>query len=101
MIRLFFKIFIWFVVIIFIFAILPDSFWNWLKPYFNIDTFLSFFKKGLMKFFNFIKESTGLDFSKIDDNIKNHLGLDIKLIFLKIRGFLANILERLVKFFKP
>ena len=96
MLRIIWRIFIIFLVIIILFAILPKSFWQWLKPYFNIEVLLNTLKTGWINFWNFIKEATGLDFSKIPEFIKNYLGLDIIKFWLAIKNFIINILEKIL-----
>jgi hypothetical protein len=45
---------------------------------------------------NFIKEATGLDFSKIPEFIKNYLGLDIIKFWLAIKNLITAILEKIL-----
>jgi len=96
MLRIIWRILTIFLVIIILFAILPKSFWEWLKPYFNIEVLLNTLKAGWNNFWNFIKETTGLDFSKIPEFIKNYLGLDLIKLWLSIKSFVIYILEKIL-----
>jgi len=96
MLRIIWRILTIFLVIIILFAILPKSFWEWLKPYFNIEVLLNTLKAGWNNFWNFIKEATGLDFSKIPEFIKNYLGLDLIKLWVSIKSFVIYILEKIL-----
>jgi len=96
MIRLIWKILTLFLVIIILFAVLPKSFWDWLKPYFNIEVLINTLKTGWYNLWNFIKEATGLDFSKIPEFIKNYLGVDILRLWFWIKNFIISLLEKIL-----
>ncbi|GIW65776.1 MAG: hypothetical protein KatS3mg094_295 [Candidatus Parcubacteria bacterium] len=100
MIKLIFRLFIYFIIILIVFAILPDSFWQWLNPYFNWEVFLRTLSKGWQKFWQFIQETTGLNFNDFFDKIKNYFGLDIVNIFRSIKEFIANILLHFINWLK-
>ncbi|MCS7200654.1 MAG: hypothetical protein NZ822_00675 [Patescibacteria group bacterium] len=96
----FFKIVIYIIIILIIFAILPKSFLDKIKKYFNWEIFWQTLKKGFDNLMNFIKEATGLDFSKIPASIKQAFGIDIIAIWSDIKNFLANFFMRLASFFR-
>lgn len=96
LLRLIFFIFI----LLIIFAIVPQSFWNWLKPYFNWETLVTTLKLGFRKLVDFIQATTGVDLSLIDDKIRDLTGIDLIIIWARIKEFLSNFFERLANFFR-
>mgnify|MGYP001626226455 CR=1 FL=1 len=96
MLRIIWRLATLFLIILILFAILPQSFWNWLKPYFNIEVLINTLKAGWYNFWNFLKETTGLDLSKIPEFIKNYLGIDLIKLWLTIKTFLISILEKIL-----
>ncbi len=88
-----------FLIILFIFGLLPQSFWDWLKPYFNKDVFINTLKLGWIKFSQFLKETLNIDLEKIPELVKNIFGIDLVNIWIKIKNFLANLFLRLSEFF--
>lgn len=93
------RFFVIIILILFIFAILPQGFWDWLKPYFNKDVFLNTLKLGWIKFNLFLKEVFNIDLSQIPEIIKKIFGIDILQIWIKIKDFLANLFYEIYKFF--
>lgn len=94
------RLFIYFIIILIIFALLPDKFWQWLKPYFNWEVFLKTIKLGWQKFWQFIQEITGINFIDFFDKIKKYFGLDILNIFKSLKEYSANILEKIAQWLK-
>ncbi|MCL4358289.1 MAG: hypothetical protein M1505_01455 [Patescibacteria group bacterium] len=95
-----FRLIFYFFIILVIFAIVPTSFWNWLKPYFNWQNLIKTFSLGWQKLATFIKGATGIDFSGFGPKIKTLTGIDFSLAFEKIRLFLSNIFTRLAGMIK-
>ncbi|MCS7184257.1 MAG: hypothetical protein NZ866_02865 [Patescibacteria group bacterium] len=95
MIKLLFRLFITFIIILIIFAIVPDKFWQWLKPYFNWEVFSKTIKLGWEKFWQFLQDSSGLNFNDFFDKIKDYFGLDINNIWNDFKNFLANIFTKI------
>lgn len=100
MFRFLFRLFIGTLVILFAFAIVPDSFWNWLKPYFNWDSFGGTLGTGFAKFSQFLREATGLDLGRVPEKFRQWLGVDLSLIWQRTQDFFANIFEKLSNFFR-
>lgn len=100
MIRLMFKVFIYFLIILFLFAIIPEKFWQWLKPYFNWEVLLKTIKKGWENFFRFIKESTGINFDNFFITIKEYTGIDFYKISEFFKNLIANFFLKLYNLFK-
>ncbi|MEM5815518.1 MAG: hypothetical protein QXL14_00515 [Candidatus Aenigmatarchaeota archaeon] len=86
------------IIVLLIFAALPQNFWNWLKPYFNIDIFLNTLKLGWIKFNLFLKDTLGIDLSQIPQTIENIFGINIIEIWIKIKSFLASLFYEIYKF---
>lgn len=78
---------IYLIIILIIFAFLPDGVLNKLKTFFNWDNFLNTLKTGLDRFLNFLQEITGIDFSNISFLEK------IKILLSNFFEKLANILR--------
>lgn len=95
-----FKIIFWLLVILIIFAILPQGFLDKIKPYFDVEKFFSTLKTGWHNFIGFLEEISGIDFSALPDKIKDTLGIDIIKLWSAIKNFLANIFERLANIFR-
>lgn len=96
----FIKLIIYLIIILIIFAILPKSFLDKLKKFFNWEIFWQTLKKGFNNLLNFIKETTGLDFSQVLPSLKKAFGIDLVAIWLAIKNFLANFFNRLASIFK-
>ncbi|GIW65155.1 MAG: hypothetical protein KatS3mg093_134 [Candidatus Parcubacteria bacterium] len=91
---------IYFIIILIIFAIIPKSFLDKIKKFFNWEIFWQTLKTGFNNFINFIKEATGLDFSKVPESLKKTFGLDIIAIWSSIKNFLANFFMKLSSIFR-
>lgn len=100
MLRFLFRLFVGVLVILFAFAVVPDSFWNWLKPYFNVSSFGGTLGTGFTKFSQFLREATGLDLSQVPEKFRQWLGIDLSLIWERGRDFFATIFEKLSNFFR-
>jgi len=100
MIKNLIRLLLFFVIVLIIFAIVPEKFWQWLKPYFNWEVFLKTLKLGWQKFLIFLQEVTGINFGDFFDKIKNYFGLDIVNIFLGFKNFIANIFGRIYEWLK-
>ncbi|GIW66151.1 MAG: hypothetical protein KatS3mg095_0049 [Candidatus Parcubacteria bacterium] len=100
MIKFIFRLFVIFIIILILFAILPDKFWQWLKPYFNWEIFINTLNKGWQKFWQFIQEITGINFLDFFDKIKNYTGLDIVNIYKSFKYFLSNIFYKISDWLK-
>ena len=96
---LFRLIFIFFIIIV-LFAIIPDKFWNWLKPYFNWDSLKATLLKGWNKFAEFIKDISGFAMRTIDDIIRSWIGVDVAQVWITVKGFLANAFSQTADVFK-
>lgn len=95
-----FKLGIYFIIILIIFAVLPKSFLDKIKKFFNWEVFLQTLKKGFHNLMNFIKETTGLDFGQILPSFKKTFGIDLVAIWTAIKNFLANFFSRLASIFR-
>ena len=84
--------------ILFIFGMLPQDFWDWIKPYFNKDVFLNTIKLGWIKFNIFLKDTLGIDLSIIPETIKKIFGIDIVQIWITLKNFLASVFYEIYKF---
>jgi hypothetical protein len=91
---------IYIVIILLIFAFLPEEILNKLKLFFNWDVFLNTLKKGFNKLVNFLEENIGIDFDQIFIKIKEALGIDIPLLFKTIKNTLANFFQNLANILK-
>jgi len=100
MIKFLFRVFLFFIIVIIIFAVVPKSFWDKIKPYFNWEVLLNTLKTGWIKFVDFLEGVFGFKFSDIDDYIKNSIGIDFGRIFLNIKLFLGKFFEKLANIFK-
>ncbi len=100
MLRLLFRIALGVLIILFAFAIVPDSFWNWLKPYFNAGALGGTLGTGFAKLSQFLREATGLDLSQVPEKFRQWLGIDVSLIWERTRDFFATIFEKLSNFFR-
>lgn len=85
-------------IILFVFGMLPQSFWDWLKPYFNKDVFVNTIKLGWIKFNQFLKDTLNIDLSQIPEIVKKIFGIDLIMIWLKIKNFLANLFLKIYEF---
>lgn len=85
------------IMVLLIFAILPQGFWDWLKPYFNKDVFLNTLKLGWLKLNLFIKEIFNVDLFQVPKFIEKIFGINVIQIWLKIKIFLANIFYEIYK----
>lgn len=88
------RLIFWLVIVLIIFAVVPDSFWNWLKPFFNWEKFLDTIKLGFQKIANLLK-GIGLDLSQIDDKIKEFSGIDLSNIWQGIKNFFSGIFGKI------
>ncbi len=98
-----FKIIKWsfyIILILIIFAVLPKGVLDKIKQYFNWEIFLNTLKKGFQNLLNFIKETTGLDFSKIFEKLKNTFGIDLIALWSGIKNFFYNLFLKLANIFK-
>lgn len=96
-----FKIFRFIVIlsiILFIFGLLPQGFWDWLKPYFNKDVLVNTIKLGWIKLTKFLKDTFNVDLNKIPEAIKNISGIDLVNIWSKIKNFFVNIFSKTYEF---
>ena len=84
--------------ILLVFGLLPQGFWNWLKPYFNKDVFINTIKLGWIKFNMFLKETLGIDFNIIPETFKKIFGIDLIQLWITIKNFLANLFYEIYKF---
>jgi uncharacterized protein YggT (Ycf19 family) len=94
------KIIFWILIILIIFAIVPESFWNKIKPYFNIEKLVQTIKAGFRNLIQFLQDVTGIDFSTLPEKIKEVLGIDLIKIWSAIKNFLATIFEKLARIFR-
>lgn len=94
------KLAIYFIIILIIFAVLPKSFLDKIKKFFNWEVFWRTLKTGFNNLMNFIKEATGLDFSQILPSLKKTFGIDLVAIWTTIKNFLANLFSRLASIFR-
>jgi len=93
------KLFIYFILILLLFAIIPETFWQWLKPYFNWEILLTTIKKGWENFIKFIQESSGINFNEFFVIIKKYIGIDILSIINSTKNILANFFLKISNFF--
>ena len=89
-----------FIIVIIIFAVVPKSFWDKIKPYFNWEVLFNTLKTGWIKFVDFLEGIFGFKFSDIGDYIKKSTGIDFGRIFLNIKISIGNFFEKLANLFK-
>lgn len=98
------KLFFYFLIILIIFAFLPESILNKLKNFLNWEVFLNTLKSGFFKFLLFTKEVTGIDFLKIfqkfTQSLESSLGINFEALIKQIKDFLANFFQKLSDFFR-
>ncbi len=88
------------VIILIIFAILPENVLEGLKKFFNWDIFFNTLKTGFNNLINFIQEATGIDFDQILIKLKTTFGIDLVFLWETIKKFLANIFLKLANIFQ-
>lgn len=100
MIKLLIKLILIFIIILIIFALIPENFWNKIKPYFNWEIFINTIKSGWVKFINFIEDVFGFKFKEIPEVIQKLTGINCQLIFSKVRLLIGNFFEKIANWFK-
>jgi hypothetical protein len=100
MIRTILKWTFYLIILLIVFALLPQGFLEKLKQFFNWDIFLKTLKTGWEKLINFLQQVTGIQFNQISVKLKETLGIDIILFWTTIKNFLANFFEILANVFK-
>ncbi|MGC8981578.1 MAG: hypothetical protein ACP5JU_01345 [Minisyncoccia bacterium] len=100
MFKILFRIILIFILIILVFAIVPKSFWDKIRPYFNWEVLFKTLKTGWLKFIDFLEGIFGFKFSDIPDYIKKSTGIDFERIFLSIKISLGNLFEKIANIFK-
>lgn len=98
--RFIFRLLLVIFIVLIIFAIVPESVWRVLKPYFNWENFLNTLRLGWKKFLAFSHDTLGLDLTQIPGKIKQLTGIDIVLIWIKIKLTIAKLFERLAQIFR-
>lgn len=88
------------IIVLIIFAILPKGILDKIKQFFNWEIFIHTLKLGFSNLLNFIKETTGIDFSQIPLKLKMVFGIDLISIWSAIKNFLADFFQKLANFFK-
>jgi hypothetical protein len=88
------------IILLIVFALLPQEFLGKLKQFFNWDVFLKTLKTGWEKLINFLEQATGIQFNQILVKLKEKFGIDIILFWTTIKNFLANLFEKLANLFK-
>jgi hypothetical protein len=94
------KFLFYFIILLLIFAILPDDFLKNIKKIFNWEVFFNTLKTGWYRFLDFIKNTIGIDFNQFFINLKKFLGIDLIYLWTIIKNFLANLFQKLANFFK-
>jgi hypothetical protein len=94
-----FKLGFYFLIILILFAILPESFLNNLKKFLNWENFVQTLKTGFANFSNFLKEAFGIDINEIFIKFKS-IGIDFPLLWLKIKTFISEFFLKISNIFK-
>jgi hypothetical protein len=100
MIRTILKWTFYLIILLIVFALLPQGFLEKLKQFFNWDVFLKTLKTGWEKLINFLEQATGIQFNQIPVKLKEKFGIDIILFWTTIKNFLANFFEKLANLLK-
>jgi hypothetical protein len=100
MIRTILKWTFYLIILLIVFALLPQGFLEKLKQFFNWDVFLKTLKTGWEKLINFLEQATGIQFNQIPVKLKEKFGIDIILFWTTIKNFLSNFFEKLANLLK-
>jgi hypothetical protein len=100
MIRKILKWTFYLIIVLIVFALLPQGFLERLKKFFNWDVFLETLKTWWGQLINFLEKATGIQFNQIPVKLKEKFGIDIILFWTTIKNFLANFFEKLAGIFK-
>jgi len=98
--RFIFRLILVIFIVLVIFALVPESVWQALKPYFNWDNFIRTLRLVWQRLVDFIRDSTGFDLRQIPEKIRQFTGIDFVLIWSKIKLTIAQLFERLAEIFR-
>ncbi len=88
------------VIILIIFAFLPQGILEKIKQFFNWEIFFNTLKLGFSNLLNFLEETTGIDFAQVPLKLKMIFGIDLMALWLSFKGFLADLFQKLANFLK-
>jgi hypothetical protein len=95
-----FRLIVWIVIILIIFAIIPSSFWDKLRPFINLEKFIKAIKLGFEKLAHLFKEATGIDLLNIGNRIKEFLGIDLDSVWQGFKNTLNQLWQKISEFAK-
>lgn len=80
------KIVFYIVIILLIFAFLPEKVLDSLKKFLSWENLVNYLKLGFNRLVNFLKDILPIDFNKIYDKLKNSLESDFSKLPLKTKS---------------
>lgn len=98
MIFKFLKWFLYLILVLIIFALLPSSILDKIKHFFYWENIVNILKGGWYNLIDFLQSVTGIDFYRIWVKLKDWI--NIHLFWQTIRDFFINFFNKIIEFFQ-